>query len=167
MRVRLLLPVLVAMPLVLGGWALASEGVVPTCTAQDAKSKYVITRDGYSFVCGPGSAAVKFKGVTYRMTHSRCFIGPGNGARLYFGGTSGDRMTPPNGLYLVVEKPNRNPGPVSVIDGGVTLSSGVDAAILGKGRVKTGLRRGTFTVFEHLGDGKTGSRRFTGSWHCG
>ena len=103
------------------------------------------------------------------MRHSQCIIGP-NRARLYFGATNlGGWLPPMNGLYLVVERPNRNPGPVTVIDGGLHLSSlgwrGV--AILGKGRVKTGLRRGTFTVFEHLGDGKPSSRRFTGSWNCG
>lgn len=164
MRVLWLLSVVAALPLALGGWASASEGVVPTCTAQDVKSQHVITRDGYSFVCGPGSAAVKFKGITYRMKHSRCFISP-NGARLYFGVTSRHRENPLNGLYLVIE-PNRL-GAVEVIDGGVTLSSGVETAILGKARAKSGLRRGTFIIFEHLGDGKTSSRRFTGSWNCG
>jgi len=67
------------------------------------------------------------------------------------------------GLYLVVE-PNRK-GTVDVIDGGVTLGSRF-AAIVGKAQATNGLRRGTFTIFGHVG-GQPDSRRFMGSWQCG
>lgn len=165
MRVPWLLPVLVATPLVLGAWASAAEGGAPTCTAQDEKSKTLVLRRGYSLACGPGSAVVKFKGITYRMKGSRCFISP-QGARLYFGAQRGSWPLPPplNGLYLVVE-PNRK-GTVDVIDGGVNLVSGLRAAIGGKAQATNGLRRGTFTIFGHVG-GQPDSRRFMGSWQCG
>ena len=99
------------------------------------------------------------------MKGSRCFISP-NGARLYFG-THGfvNPLPPPlNSLYMVVE-PNRD-GAVAVIDGGLSLASGVRAAIFGKARATNGLRRGTFTLVGHIGDGKTDGRRFRGSWRC-
>ena len=70
----LVLPVVVAIPLALGGWALASEGVVPTCKAGDRNSPQLVFRGGYALACGPGSAVVKFKGTTYRMQGSKCFI---------------------------------------------------------------------------------------------
>ena len=56
------------------------------------------------FACGPGSAVVKFKGTTYRMKGSRCFISS-MVARLYFGAQRFERpLAPPrNALYLVVE----------------------------------------------------------------
>ncbi len=164
MRVPWLLPVLVATPLVLGAWASAAEGGAPTCTAQDEKSKTLVLRRGYSLACGPGSAVVKFKGITYRMKGSRCFISP-QGARLYFGAQRGSWPLPPplNGLYLVVE-PNRK-GTVDVLDGGVNLGSRF-AAIAGKAQATNGLRRGTFTIFGHVG-GQPDSRRFMGSWQCG
>jgi len=74
-------------------------------------------------------------------------------------------LPPPlNGLYLVVE-PNRK-GTVDVIDGGVNLVSGLRAAIGGKAQATNGLRRGTFTIFGHVG-GQPDSRRFMGSWQCG
>ena len=106
------------------------------------------------------------------MQGSKCFIAPNEGsARLYFGAQRFKRpLAPPrNALYLVVES-NRN-GAVTVGDGGLDLASGVRLAIVGKGQA-TGrgvgkLSRGTFSVFEHLRDAKTSSRRFTGSWNCG
>ena len=53
-----------------------------------------------------------------------------------------------------------------VIDGGLNLASGLEAPILGKARATARLKRGTFTLFGHLGNGQTDSRRFTGSWNC-
>jgi hypothetical protein len=101
----------------------------------------------------------------YRMKGSRCFIS-GKGARLYFGAQSWNSPPPPpwNALYLVVE-PNRK-GAVDVIDGGVDLASRLRAAIVGKAHATHGLRRGTFTILGHLGNGQTDGHRFTGSWHC-
>ena len=153
---------LIATPLVLGAWTSASEGVVPTCTAQDMTSKHLITRDGYSLTCGRGSAVVKFKGITYEMKHSLCIVSV-RGGRLYFGVQPGGK-SPQNGLYLVME-PSRK-GAVRVIDGGLNLASGLEAPILGKARATARLKRGTFTLFGHLGNGQTDSRRFTGSWNC-
>src|SRR3954447_12257928 len=103
-----LLPILVAMPLVLIASASASEAGVPTCTAADRDSRQLVHRDGYSLACNPGSAVVKFKGITYRMKGSRCFISS-TGARLYFGAQRFNSPLPPplNSLYLVVE-PNRD-----------------------------------------------------------
>lgn len=143
------------MPLVFGGWTSPSKGDVPTCTAKETTNRHL--------VCGRGSAVVTFDQTRYAMKHSRCFIS-GRGARLYFGGpTSG---SPQNGLYLVIE-PNRN-GAVKVVDGGLNLSSSVGIAILGKAHATAHLRRGTFTVFAHLGDGVTDpQRKYTGSWRCG
>ena len=99
------------------------------------------------------------------MKHSRCFVGAGaTGGRLYFGVQSGGKSQH-NGLYLVIDK--KSNGTAGVIDGGLTLASGVKAAILGNAHATAGLRRGTFTIFGHIGDGKTDDRRFTGSWNCG
>ena len=162
MRALRLLPVLVAMTLALGAWSSASADVAPTCTAQDEKSQYVVPRRGYLLACGPGSAVVSFKKVTYRMKHSKCF----DGAGLYFGVSSGARTSPTNGLYLVLA-PYGRAGAVDVIDGGLDLSAGVHSAILGKAQVKAGLRSGTFSVFAHIGNGKSDGRKFTGSWQCG
>ena len=162
MRALRLLPVLVAMTLALGAWASASADVAPTCTAQDEKSQYVVPRRGYLLACGPGSAVVSFKRITYRMKHSKCF----DGAGLYFGVSSGARTSPTNGLYLVLA-PHGKAGAVDVIDGGLDLAAGVHAAILGKAQVKAGLRSGTFSVFAHIGNGKSDGRKFTGSWQCG
>jgi hypothetical protein len=149
-RVLLLLLVFAAMSLVLGAWASASN-VVPTCAGHLQKT-----------LCLRGSAVVTFKGITYRMKGSRCYVGA-NGGRLYFGAQNGAKRK--NGLYLVVE-PN-GAGALDVIDGGLGLASGVRSAILGKAHAKAGLKRGTFTLAGHLGDGVTDNRRFTGSWHCG
>jgi hypothetical protein len=149
-RVLLLLVVFAATSLVLGASTSASN-VVPTCAGHLQKS-----------MCGRGSALVRFKGITYRMKGSRCFIGE-KGGRLYFGAQDGAKGR--NGLYLVVE-PNRV-GAVDVIDGGLGLASGVQSAIVGKAHATAGLRRGTFTLSGHLGGGRTDNRRFTGSWHCG
>ncbi len=157
-----LLPVLVAVTLVLGAWASASEGVTPTCTADDQTSQHVVTRSGYLLACGPGSAVVSYKRVTYRMKHSKCF----DGAGLYFGVSSGAKTSPTNGLYLVLS-PHGKAGAVEVVDGGLVLASGVHATVVGTARVKAGLRRGTFSVFGHIGNGKTDGRKFTGSWRCG
>ena len=147
MRALRLLPVLVAMTLVLGAWASASDGVAPTCTAEDEKGQQVIPRRGYLLACGPGSAVVSFKRITYRMKHSKCF----DGAGLYFGVSSGAKTSPTNGLYLVLS-PHGKAGAVDVV-GALDLTSGVHAAILGKAHVKAGLRRGTFSVFGHIGNG--------------
>jgi hypothetical protein len=162
MRALWLLPVLVAITLVLGAWASVSEGVVPTCTAADEKSQHLVPRRGYLLACGPGSAVVNCKRITYRMKHGMCF----DGAGLYFGISSGARTSPTNGLYLVIS-PHGTAGEVDVVDGGLVLASGVHAAIVGKAYVKVGLRRGTFRVFGHIGNGETDGRKFTGSWHCG
>jgi hypothetical protein len=165
MRALWLLPALAAVPLAVGGWALASAGVVPTCTAKDRTESHLVPRGGYYLACGHGSAVVKFKGITYRMKGSRCFIGS-EGARLYFGAQRASRPLPPpqNGLSLLVG-PNRE-GAVEVSDGQLDLASGLRTAILGKGHATAKLKRGTFTIFGHLGSGRTDSRRFTGSWHC-
>ena len=121
----------------------------------------------------PTVARIPFKGTSYRMQGSRCFIvskGAGFYVRLYFGAQRFELpLAPPrNALYLVVES-NRK-GAVTVVDGGADLASGVRRAIVGKAQAGgvglNELRRGTFTVFEHLGNGKTSRRRFTGSWHC-
>ena len=163
MRALRLLPVLVAMTLVLGAWASASASeVAPTCTAEDEKSQYVVPRRGYLLACGPGSAVVSFKRVMYRMKHSKCF----DGAGLYFGVSSGAKTSPTNGLYLVLS-PRGKAGAVDVIDGRLDLAAGVHAPILGKAHVKAGLRSGTFSVFAHIGNGKSDGRKFTGSWNCG
>jgi hypothetical protein len=168
MRGRWLLLVFVATPLALVAWPSASEGGTPTCTAADRNARILVFRAGYYLACNPGSAVATFKGTTYRMKGSRCFISS-RGARLYFGAQRFDsaRPLPPplNGLYLVIE-PNRN-GAVDVADGHVDLASGLRAAIVGRAHATDGLRRGTFTIFGHVGNGQTDSRRFTGSWHCG
>jgi hypothetical protein len=159
-----LLPVLVAMTLVLGAWAWASasESVTPTCTADDSRSQQVVPRRGYLLACGPGSAVVSFKRITYRMKHSNCFEGGG----LYFGVSTGGSTSPTNGLYLVIS-PHGKAGAVDVVDGGLDLASGVHTTIFGKAHVKAGLRRGTFSVFGQGGNGTSDGRKFTGSWRCG
>jgi hypothetical protein len=162
MRALRLLPVLLTLTLVLGAWASASDSVAPTCTADDQKSQHVVPRRGYLLACGPGSAVVSFKNVTYRMEHSNCFEGGG----LYFGVSSGARTSPTNGLYLVIS-PHGKAGAVDVVDGGLDLASGVHVTVLGKAKVKAGLRRGTFSVFAHIGNGTSDGRKFTGSWRCG
>src|SRR5205085_1347923 len=101
-RVLLLLVVSAATSLVLGAWASASD-VVPTCAGHLQKT-----------MCLRGSALVRFKGITYRMKGSRCYVGA-KGGRLYFGPQDGAKAK--NDLYLVVE-PNRV-GAVDVIDGGL------------------------------------------------
>ena len=166
MRLLWLVPVLLTAPLVFGACAWGSGGSGPTCTPQDAKSKQLVNRSGYALACGPGSAVVTFKGMTYRMKGSRCFIGS-RGGRLYFGAQRFNTPLPPprNALYLVVERNRR--GSVNVVDGGIDLVSGLRAAIVGKAQATTKLGRGTFTIFGHLGNGKTDTRRFTGSWNCG
>ena len=156
------------MPFALGGWTFTTTDSIvgALCQPNDTHRTILVKRGGYYLACGPGSAVVTFKGVTYRMKGSRCFIST-EGARLYFGAQRWSRPLPPplNGLYLVVG-PNRN-GAVDVGDGGVELASGVRAPILGTAQATNSLRRGTFTIFWHLGSGKTDSRRFTGSWRCG
>jgi len=139
---------------------------VPTCTAADRDNPILVSRGGYYLACGPGSAVVNFKGTAYRMKGSKCFISS-KGARLHFGAQRLNRPLPPplNALYLVVD-PNRH-GAVDVSDGGIDLASGLRAAIIGKAQATNSLRRGTFTIFGHVGNGHTDSRRFTGSWHCG
>ncbi|MFL5966105.1 MAG: hypothetical protein ACJ747_06090 [Gaiellaceae bacterium] len=153
MRVLLLIVVFAATSLVLGAWTSESDAV-PTCAGHVQK-----------LMCRRGSALVTFKGITYRMKGSRCYVGA-KGGRLYFGPQPDGGYKGKNGLMLVVE-PNRV-GAVDVIDGGLGLASGVHGAILGKAHAITAeLRRGTFTLSGHLGAGKTDNRRFTGSWHCG
>jgi hypothetical protein len=100
------------------------------------------------------------------MKGSACFIGK-EGARLYFGAQRFESPLPPpqNALYLVVT-PKRN-GAVDVSDGSIDLASGLRAAILGKAQATNKLRRGTFTMFGHVGSGQTDNRKFTGNWHCG
>ena len=132
-----LLPVLLVMTLALGAWASTPAVVAPTCTADDEKSQHVVPRSGYLLACGPGSAVVSYKRVTYRMKHSKCF----DGAGLYFGVSSGARTSPTNGLYLVLA-PHGKAGTVDVVDGGLVLASGVHATVLGTAHVKAGLRRG-------------------------
>ena len=166
MRAGWLLAIVLA-PLALGGWR-SSEGATPRCTAADGANRGLVSRGGYELACGPGSAVVNFKGKTYRIKGSRCFISS-RGARLYFGAQRFDATSHPpprrDGLYLVVE-PNRD-RKVEVIDGGVDLAPGLGAAILGTAQATNGLRQGTFTIHAHLASGKTSRQPFTGSWDCG
>ena len=164
MRAVLLLTVATS-TLAVGAWATTARGALPACTPKDATSKTLVTRGRYAVACGPGSAHLTFRGVTYRIKGSRCFISP-RGARLYFGAHPLTSAVPPplTGLYLVVE-PNRT-GAVEVIDGWLSLASGQRASIFGKARATNGLKRGTFTLLGHIGDGNTDKRRFTGSWRC-
>jgi hypothetical protein len=159
--------VLVIATLVIGAWTSASAVVGPTCSAEEKRQAALARRDGYYLGCGPGSAVVRATGRVYRMRHSKCFIGAG-GARLYFGLHRFDdpQLAPQNSLYLVVEPYRLGRGSASVGDGGLELVTGTHAAILGTAQVEAGLKRGTFTLFEHVGDGVTNRRRFVGSWNC-
>ena len=167
MRVFLLAPVLAAAALVLGAWASMSKTAPPACTAHDKTLRNLVPEDGYTLACGPGSAIVRVKGATYRIRGGTCFRGK-NGGRLYFGAFRFNEpppLAPQNALYLVIE-PNRE-GAVDVLDGGVDLTSGLRDAIVGKAHATARLRRGTFTIFRHLGNGVTHSPQFTGTWNCG
>jgi hypothetical protein len=161
-----LLLVFVGATLVLGAWTSASAVVGSTCTKVEQKQASLAKRDGYYLGCGAGSAVIKRNGTTYRMTHSKCYIGSG-GARLYFGLQRFGDMTlkPQNALYLVLDS-FRRVGTVDVGDGSLELVTGTHVAILGSARVQAGLKRGTFTVFEHVGSGVTNRHKFTGSWNC-
>lgn len=171
MRVLWLLPVFAALPLALGGWALASEGVTPTCTASDKKLTYLPTRDGYTLACGPGSAVVRVKGATYRIKGSRCFRGP-TGARLYFGvfnWRNPPQPVPQNGLYLVIDRRPAQPAVADLGDGGIDLVTSANIVLSGTpsgtAHLVAGLKRGTFA-----GVGRSGNLdgvRFSGSWNCG
>lgn len=100
------------------------------------------------------------------MTHGNCVVDAGGG-RLYFGSFrfENSHLAPVNGLLLMVE-PNRRSGAVGVRDGGLELATGVKAALSGRAQVEAGLKRGTFTVFGHKGNGTNPRLRFTGSWDC-
>ena len=167
MRIRRLLPVLAAVPLVLGTWASAANSAAPRCTSKDTQNPRLIVRGGYLLACGRGSAVVRTRGTTYRIPKSRCF----DGSRLNFGvqrRNADPRLAPSNGVYLVVDPP-RSAGAVEVIDGAIEIvtanGSTFSGAISGKAHVAAGLRRGAFNVLGR--SGTADGRRFTGSWDCG
>lgn len=166
-RALRLVPVLAAVPLVLGTWASASNGAAPRCTSKDTQNPILVVRGGYILACGRGSAVVRTKGTTYRIPKSKCF----GGARLNFGvrrPNADPRLAPSNSLGLVIE-PSATAGAVEVIDGVIEIvtanGSTVSGAISGKAHVAAGRRRGTFNVLGRSGTAE--GRRFTGSWDCG
>ena len=142
----------------------ASAPARPACTATDARSPWLISRDGYIYACGPGSAVVHVNGKTYRVTHSKCI----DRARLYFGATrQSSRLAPRNGVSLFVERDAS--GEVNVIDGALELITGRRAtlwgSLSGSARSDRRLRRGSFVLRGRSGTVK--GLGLTGSWNCG
>lgn len=171
MRVLWLALMLAAATLVFGAWTSVNEAGPPTCTARDKASKTLVHRGGYALACGPGSATVIVKRTTYRIKGSRCFQGA-DGARLYFGAVKWDnpRLPARDSLQLVLLRRQGQPGVATVADGQLTLVTRAGTVLsgtpFGKAHLHLGLKRGTFTVFEHVRNGQT-ARRFTGNWNCG
>jgi len=147
-------------------WAFASDTVPATCAPQDARSRHLVERGGYTLACGRGAAVVSVGGARYYINHSRCF----SGARLYFGrfNWSNTQLPATNSLYLVLE-PHGRAGAVGVVDGGVDAvtrdGAVVSGAISGRARVNARLNRGTFVIFGR--SGTAAGRKFTGRWTCG
>ena len=171
MRVLWLALMLAAVTLVFGAWTSVNEAGPPTCTARDKASKTLVHRGGYALACGPGSATVIVKRTTYRIKGSRCFL-RADGARLYFGAVKWDNphLRARDSLSLVLLRRHGQPGVATVADGMLTLVTRAGTVLsgtpFGKAHLLLGLKRGTFTIFEHVRNGQTG-RRFTGNWNCG
>ena len=93
-------------------------------------------------------------------------------ARLWFGATKWDnpRLPARDSLSLLVLRRHGQPGRATVADGQLTLVTHAGRVIsgtpFGKAHRQLGLKRGTFTIFEHVRNGQT-ARRFTGNWNCG
>ena len=68
----------------------------------------------------------------------------------------------------MVERRKTNQHIAAIIDGGMTVTPDIGGmAIVGSARVyNNGVRSGSFTIFQHLGDGVRGPRQFTGYWNC-
>ena len=131
------------------------------CPAHLKVGQHAILRHGWERVCGPGSALVSFKGVSYSVHGGYCSDG-----RVDFG-ISGPGSTPHRGFWIVLA--HHGAGAVKVVDGEVELVPGIRVALSGTAVVEPGLKGGTFKVFGRGGSNgttPTGSR-FTGSWNCG
>ena len=113
------------------------------------------------------------KGTTYRIKGSRCFLrARADIARLWFGATKWDNPRRParDSLSLVLLRRQGQPGVATVADGQLTLVTSAGTLLSGTpfgiAHLHLGLKRGTFTIFEHVRNGQT-ARRFTGNWNCG
>ena len=139
-----------------------SEAVGPgSCPAHLKVGQHAILRHGWLRACGPGTALVMFKGVSYSIHGGSCTDG-----RVYFG-IVGPGSAPHRGFWIVLAR--KGAAAVNVIDGEVELVPGIRVALSGRAVVEPGLKRGTFTVFGRAGPNgttPTGSH-FTGSWNCG
>ena len=173
MRVLWLALMLAAATLVFGAWTSVNAAGSPTCTARDKASKTLVHRGGYAIACGPGAATVSVKGTTYRIKGSTCFLrARADIARLWFGATKWDNPRRParDSLSLVLLRRQGQPGVATVADGQLTLVTSAGKLLSGTpfgiAHLHLGLKRGTFTIFEHVRNGQT-ARRFTGNWNCG
>ncbi len=155
--------VLTVLPFLLVGSTKAAEGAEAKCSPVPQPAN----PGNFTLVCASGRAVVKAKsGVSYRFRGSHCFYGP-RGARLYFGAGWPDG---PRLFSINVSPPRPRGSRGAEIDDGVLKLRAAGRrswALVGTARLTDGLRRGTFTVVEHLGAGVTGTRTFTGSWNCG
>ena len=132
-----------------------------SCPAHLKVGQHAILRHGWVTACGPGSALVTFKGVSYAVHGGSCTAGRAASALL---GLAAHRT---GGFWIVLA--DKRAGAVNVIDGEVEIVPGIRVALSGAAVVEPSLERGTFKVFGRggpNGNTPTGSR-FTGSWNCG
>ena len=171
--VRALLLVVVPVTLTcaaLGSAAGAVSGETWRCPPSTTIPRGVEAGTGEALlVCKPGRSVVKTaSGVSYTLAPSACFIGK-TGARLYFGSypwnTQGRKQSQ---LFVVIERRANSRTHAEIIDGVFRLLSPKrEFAVLGTALLRDGMKRGTFTIVDHLGAGVKGKTLATGQWDCG
>ena len=170
MRVLVPAVALTAICLPLGASAVAANGDAWRCPPSTTIPSTVSAETGsVLLVCKPGRAVVRTaNGVAHTLTPSACFIGA-TGARLHFGSYPWSKNSNRSQtLYIVVERRPNSPTRADITDGGVRLlRPNTHLAVLGTALLRDGLKRGTFTILDHLGGGMKGKIVLTGQWDCG